>query len=334
MKSFPRDEDGFSLVEALVAVLVLSLSLMAALRLQTWLRLSGDLARERSDAVRLAQQDMERSRAFADLAAFDAIASGQTQTTSPTTTFTLQRRVSGDDTLKTRLATVTWPQRGSGEQQVVLVSSVARLAPVYSAALALPPQDHVLTARRPLPFGARVLPDGRIAFKPSRDSVIAWLLDTSTGDITTQCNVPPSLDTRDLRSADLTQCAPFAARLVRGYIRFSLASTPDPLQANDPPLPMTVQADETRCDTELIASGAERYIAYACAIPIGRPALAPRLVPQGWAFGVTSAAFRACRYETVSHGPQNYLVIRGDQACPSAVPPHNGEPVVTVQQQP
>ncbi|MBX3618786.1 MAG: prepilin-type N-terminal cleavage/methylation domain-containing protein [Rhizobacter sp.] len=331
-------EGGFSLIEALVAVLVLSLSLMAALRLQTWLRLHGDLARERSDAVRLAQQDMEHLRAFEDLAALGRVTSGHAQAASPTTTFTVQRRVAADDLLTTSVATVSWPQRGNGEQQVALMSSVARLSPVYSAALALPPQDHVLASRRPLPFGARTLLDGRIVFKPSRLGTVAWLLDTSTGDITTQCQVTPSLDPRALRSADLSQCALFTARLVRGYIRFSLSSPPDPLQANDTPLPLSVQAGESRCEIDAITHGEERYLAYACATRAGSPPPAVQLAPQGWAFGLTASTFRACRYGAAplmpTPSPQNYLVIRGDLACPSAVPPHNGEPVVTVQQQP
>ena len=45
---------GATLIEALVALLVMSLSLLAATKLQSWLQLHADLARERSDAVRLA----------------------------------------------------------------------------------------------------------------------------------------------------------------------------------------------------------------------------------------------------------------------------------------
>ena len=65
---------GASLIEALLAFLALSLGMLALARVQTGLRAGADIARERSVAVRLAQVDTERSRAFADYAGWSTIA--------------------------------------------------------------------------------------------------------------------------------------------------------------------------------------------------------------------------------------------------------------------
>jgi hypothetical protein len=320
------------LIEALVALLVFSFSLLAAVKLQTWLRQNGDLAHNRSAAVRQAQQDLEQLRTFRDLTAFDDTVVAHDEQRATTR---LQRQVHDDNGLKTVHTTAHWQHRGAGEQSLQLISSIARQAPVYSAALALPPQDQVLVVRRQLPTGARSFPDGRVLFKPTPDSRIVWWIDRLSGDITQQCQVAATAQRHALTAADLTECEPFNARLMRGYIRYALSATPDSLNANDAPLPLAMQMANARCETETVASGTERYILYACAVP---PATAtdaePTFAPQGWTFGLTAATFKACRYPHAARAPRNYLIVRGDLDCPSTVPPHNGNPVVTVQHQP
>lgn len=325
---------GATLIEALVALLVMSLSLLAATKLQSWLQLQADLARERSDAVRLAQQDMERLRAFGTLSDFDQAQALRTDTPTSTTRLSLHRDVVEIGGFKTIQSTVGW-LAGGGAQEIHLVSGVARLAPVYSAALDLQPQDRALAVRRQLPFGARTLPDGRTVVRPTPTSTVAWIVNDTTGDITQQCAIAAAAGPQPLRAADLGDCEPFIARLLRGYIRFSLSSTPDPLRANDPPLALRVRAGETRCEAESVHADGDRYIAYACAVTsTGDGALDVTMDPLGWSFGANAQSFKSCRYPHAGRGPRNYLVVRGDLDCPVGLPPHNGEPVVTVQHQP
>ena len=72
---------GFTLVESLIAFLVLSLGMLAVVRLQPELRQHAELARQRSEATRLAQLDIEGLRGFLQLRvdgaapAFEGIAS-------------------------------------------------------------------------------------------------------------------------------------------------------------------------------------------------------------------------------------------------------------------
>lgn len=328
-----RHQQGASLIEALVALLVLSLSLVATVRLQTWLRQHSDLARERSEAVQQAQRTLEGQRGFRDLAAFDRPPARETETD---TIYRVQHDTAMRDGLKTEQVTVRWQHRGGADQHVQLTSSMARLAPIHSALLDVPPQDTVLAVQRVLPTSSHTYPDGRSVVKPTAHSRVAWVVNGATGEIERQCRVAVSSQARDLRLDELSTCEAFTARLVRGFIRFALSNTPDPLHANDTPLQLTVQAAGQRCESEAIAHDGERYVAYACAVSTADTTTdtEPMLVPQGWAFGTTAATFKACRYPGSPRAPHNYLVIRGDIACPSAVTPHNGAPVATVQHQP
>src|SRR5689334_1414863 len=60
---------GTTLIEALVALLVLAFGMASVARVQTHLRLHADIGRQRTEAVRLAQEDVEAMRAFAVVAA-------------------------------------------------------------------------------------------------------------------------------------------------------------------------------------------------------------------------------------------------------------------------
>ena len=62
-----RRQGGFTLIEVLVAFLVMTLGLLAVIRLQPALRQHAELARQHSEATRLAQQDVERLRGFVQI---------------------------------------------------------------------------------------------------------------------------------------------------------------------------------------------------------------------------------------------------------------------------
>lgn len=325
---------GITLVEALIGVLLLSLGLLGALRLQSWLRLNGDVAKQRTEAVRLAQQDLEQVRGFTDAAEFQAITNQRSEADHPLTLFTLERTVSADPALKNSLIAVSWQDRGGDTQTVTLHSSIPGLPPVYSAALALPSQDRTLSPRHQLPTGAKRLSEGRSVLKPSSDSGVAWIIDNATGEVSAECTVPATLAARDITEADLTRCTELTARLLRGYIRFALGPVPDAQHANDTPLALTLTPATARCETESIRHAGERYLAYTCLLPVGAPEPL-RIQPEGWAFGATASTYKACRYVHANpSAPHNYLVIRGDAACPGPQPQHNGVSVATVQHQP
>lgn len=316
----------------MVALLVLSLSLAGALRLQSSMRQHSDLARERSQAVQQAQGALDAQRVLPETAGLDSTALQEVIVATRATTYRVQHRIAMEDGLKTDHVAVQWLHRSEGAQIVQMVSSVAHLAPVYSALLEVPPQDGVLAMQRVLVSPGRAFPGGRSIVKPTPASRIAWVIDTLTGDIQQRCTVAAATQAQALRFEDLAGCDPFTARMVRGFIRFALSSTPDPLRANDTPLQLSVQVGDQQCESAAVSGDGDRYVAYSCAAALAHAE--PTLVPQGWAFGVTPGTFKACRYPSSNGAPRNYLVVRADVSCPSVVTQHNGETIDTVRHQP
>jgi Tfp pilus assembly protein PilV len=146
MRTSARRQHGTTLFEALVAFLVLSLGMLAIARLQGHLRLNADVARQRSEAVRMAQQDMESLRGFGAVTAapglrtFEAIASA-TRSVDTGTAYVMVREITptGMPHAKTASITVSWTDRSGTAQQVVLHSIVTGVDPALSGALTLGP---------------------------------------------------------------------------------------------------------------------------------------------------------------------------------------------------
>jgi Tfp pilus assembly protein PilV len=133
---------GVSLVEALLAFLVLSLGMLALARVQADLRASADAARERSVAVRLAQLEIEGLRAFAGTAGWEAIVAATADVTpaGSSTSYTLERvvRTSSEPALKWVQVTLHWNDRRDAAQQWRVSTLIAGHDPALSGALALP----------------------------------------------------------------------------------------------------------------------------------------------------------------------------------------------------
>jgi Tfp pilus assembly protein PilV len=142
-----RSQCGSTLFEALVAFLVLSLGMIVIARVQGHLRLDADVARQRSEAIRLAQEDMETLRGFATIEAeagtrsFDDIASAS-RSVDAGTVYLIDRRIATADLphAKSTSVTVSWTDRSGTAQQVTLHSIIAGSDPALTAALALAPR--------------------------------------------------------------------------------------------------------------------------------------------------------------------------------------------------
>ena len=60
---------GVSLIEAIVAMAVMAFGMMAVVGLHTTLRQNSDIAKQRSEAVRIAEEAIEQWRAFSIMGA-------------------------------------------------------------------------------------------------------------------------------------------------------------------------------------------------------------------------------------------------------------------------
>ena len=144
-----RAQRGITLVESLIAFLVLSLGMLAVVRLQPELRQHAELARQRSEATRLAQQDIEGLRAFVQLdttgaaPSFDAIAQAA-YTIEPdglgSPRYSVLRRVDAAAWPRSRTVEVIvqWADRKAEVQQIALVTLISASEPALAAVSLLP----------------------------------------------------------------------------------------------------------------------------------------------------------------------------------------------------
>ncbi len=246
---------GVVLIEALVALLIVALGMVAMMGLQTSLRRTSDLARQRGDALRMAQQDMETLRAFSALNPGDAGSpdnaryfssiqglDGSQVVTDPklnggNTIYTLKRTIQTDPDLPLASVhlVVNWTDRMGGAdelQQVTLDSTIAGIDPSLSGALTLAPSPSALSraagGNAPLPAGAKDIGGGRSVYKPLANGTVAWVFNSVTGVITSICSVPSNSTSGSLVSADLLDCQEnLTGYLLSGVVRFSWTLPPD-----------------------------------------------------------------------------------------------------------
>lgn len=257
-----RAQRGVSLIEALLAFLVLALGVLSMSTLHRHLQGHADLARQRSEAVRLAQEDIESVRAYASLQAPAGAVSGavayasiDTITSSTeslgdaalNTEFHLTRQVadSASMRLKEVRVSVAWAARDGSLQRAIVHSVIAGQSPSLAGALTLVPGIRTLAgsyARAAgIPIAARQLGDGRSALKPRIAGTIAVVFDNLSGQVTQSCTeVPSDVSTAQLTAEHLTHCVTAQGLWLSGAVRFSDANPPDAEAANDTPLDLAV----------------------------------------------------------------------------------------------
>ena len=232
---------GVSLIEALVAMAVMAFGMLAVIGVQTTFRINADVAKQRSEATRIAEEEIERLRAFKQIDAvvppvpgafgWDEVVAqlgSQLNLTGGNATFTLNRRVADipGSAQKAVMVEVTWTDRLGNTQSVVLGDTLAGASPVLSGLLSVPATRSAASQRGnrhpTIPVRAHDLGDGRSAFKPVEGGTIAWTFSNTTGVITNVCTVSAVSTSSSLTAGDLTTCTATTAQLLAGAIRFNL----------------------------------------------------------------------------------------------------------------
>jgi len=225
-------------VEALVALVIMSLGLMALARVQAGLRLEADLSRQRAEAVRLAQQDLETQRAFGTLAGFDAITdvAGQAlQGLDGTTTYALDRTVIDQTATGAKALTVTvvWTDRRGQAQSVRLQTLLSRTDPATAGQLSVTPAASRL--RNPfsrnvqIPTTAVDLGGGRSGFRPpglsAEDADVFFVFDNLDASVIEKCRGTFSAAGYEAAKAGSSgSCTTLRGLLLSGFVNFDLSA--------------------------------------------------------------------------------------------------------------
>ncbi len=250
---FQRVRRGVSLIEAVVALAVMAFGLVAIVGLQATLRSNSDVSRQRAEALRLAQQEIERWRAFATLQGgpgvnFADIASLDSQIVGRNATYAVRRTVPVQQAPAplTVAVNVSWTDRTGQDQNVSLNTTIAGISPELAGALVLPQNQGIarrVNNRSPLiPRMAKNFGDGTSGFVPPQTTgrKVAWVFNNVSGVIERVCAIETDVSTDTLQAtavaATLDSCdTSRTAQLLSGYVNFANpAAQPDEAEAEAP----------------------------------------------------------------------------------------------------
>lgn len=243
---------GISLIEAVVALAVIAFGMLAYVGLQSSLRFNSDVAKQRSEAVRIAQQAIEEGRAYAFIEtaaasaagvgrAYDDLSTGQSSSViaGDNGNFTLQRTVvdaaattdplllGAAPRMKTLSVDVSWQDRHGETQTVRLSTTVIASPPELAGTLAVPAVSGGAQGRHPtIPVGAKHVGHGVSGFKPpgAAGATRVFVFDNATGVIVGVCN-GVSTGQEFLTWSDVQSCSNNANGLpLSGFVRFFTGS--------------------------------------------------------------------------------------------------------------
>lgn len=257
---------GIALIEAMVALLIVSFGALGLVGMHLFLNRNADVAKQRSEAARLAQAEMEAMRVYRTIgtssdALFwtniiknDTTAAAVTTGTASNpytsnTTYALQRSVPASDPsagkYKEVQVRVTWLDR-SGENQAIVFKSVMNgVDPSTAVSLSIVPNGSnvrdTLGRNVSIPIPSKNLGDGTSAFKPRSDGTTLVVFDNATGLIKKICTIAQDTQSAQIKSPESTltrsNCTEKNAYLLSGYIRFKTGNLPpnfNPIDAINP----------------------------------------------------------------------------------------------------
>ena len=240
---------GFTLIEALVALVVMGFGLLAVAGMQLNLARNADVAKQRTEAIRLAQEKIEALRSFTSIASISAgdinwnelatssdvitpanYLAGATNATNATYTrnWTLGGVIA--DPMRTASVTVTWNDRAGEAQSVTLATVLSKSDPSDSGFLTFPlPQNTNL--KRPknrninVPVPAIDLGGGKSALKLATNLTIVF--SDISGSVVQKCtgNVTATDYAAGAGNGATVGCTDYPAFLLAGYVSGSLQTT-------------------------------------------------------------------------------------------------------------
>ena len=338
---------GFSLIEALVALAVMAIGMLGVVGVQSTLRLSSDVAKQRSEAVRLAQQSIEDTRSFTlvePMAGFltyadiQSVANQQIPGYASNTAYLLNYVVSatgdtGDSVaprLKSLRVTVGWLDRTGALQGVELNTATTRIMPEFAATVALASNIDVngMPTRGPqgrnvtIPATAVDFGNGTSGFIPPQapGGNVVWLMNNSTALISA-CTLVNAALPLTLANVNVAGCTG-TLQLLSGFVAFGAANFAalNPAQQLAEALSPSgvVQASTVSLTQTFPAAGAVACnsaaplagvstVAYFCAVPVQSNSVPPLAWSGSSQVGGLAGAPVVCRYTGIAAPVPNAL---------------------------
>ncbi len=311
---------GVSLVEALVALAVMSIGMLALVGVQSTMRLNSDLAKQRTEATRIASEEIERLRSYTTMAAvpgqpgvsYDEIVSRVVEGYQPpdgvgNTSYRVVRNVNNDPNSAQKVVSVevVWTDRTNRRQTVTLDSAISATAPTLGALLVVPHRDSPISrnnGRHASIPEAAVPVEGdpsQSRFSPPGGGGIGWYFNNLSG-LMRVCAAGIT---------DYSTCP--VATLVSGTVQFHIAdnqpSGRDAERPAGPVMPLAtapgaldlvtaVGADTTAsCYSQVV----EQRVVYFCAVstndPLGWGGQLNLVLANG-TFSALESDYKSCRY--------------------------------------
>ena len=332
---------GFTLIESLIALLVVGAGMLLLSVTQMKLVQNADLARQRGEATRLAAEKIESSRAYTSITgtgvtAWNGLAAGSDTSTS-NTAYTRSWTVDGDISQPMRQlnVAVSWTDRAGVAQSVSLSSVISRTDPADVGSLAFPLPANT-TLKRPknrnlnIPVPARDLGNGESVVQLANNFAVVF--SNESGYVVKTCSFVVNTLT------DLAGCATTSAYIVAGYISLDGTSTfPASLGMNTS---LVTGSTAVSCSvsnavdqtTNTSISGYKYYLCVVSVASVGAP-WSGRFQLSGMAAGTD---YRVCRFQypaaagvstnqrnvqpysnvVESLDQQNYIITTGS-SCPT-----------------
>ena len=338
-----RRQRGFTLLEALIALLITSFGLMTLAGMQMMLSRNADVAKQRGEATRLAQERIEGMRSFTAIetvqgsAAWADLANGQDDATTNTVyTRTVTMQGTSDDPLRFARVNVAWKDRANADESVVMRTVISRTDPSDIGALGFPlPQN--TTLKRPknrhvnIPVRATDLGGGKSVFQVNANFAVVF--NNDSGYIVQKCNATVTT------AAQLAGCAVYNGYILAGYVSKTMNAFPAVLSVSTTGI---TGSDTSRTIDCVLADAVDQntgnaiagYKYYLCIVPV--------VSGQSWSgtmrlAGMASgSSYRVCRmqypaasgvsanernvqpYSQVAQSldNQNYIITTGN-SCPT-----------------
>jgi type IV pilus modification protein PilV len=300
---------GFTLIEALIALVVMAFGMLALASMQASVSYSGDLSKQRTEATRLAQARIEAMRSFTGISSgttnWDGLDASYSATATTNATYTVTSSMAGADAdpLRAAQVTVAWIDRQGTPQSIALSTVLSRTDPKDSG-FVLSPLPGNATIKKPLnrsldiPIRSKSLGNGESSYQISANFAI--LFSDGSGSVVKVCN--PGVANATAAQILASTCTTMTGYVVSGYVTRETNGIDWPTGINHASLTRNtaLTAQAIRCDfadalDQNTSTAIANTKAYVCLVPLDTPFIWGGTLRLGGI--VTSGGYIVCRFE-------------------------------------